>query len=136
MVALTHIGGPTVLIEIEGWRILADPTFDPPGRTYGFGLGTSSTKTAGPALDPAALGQVDVILLSHDHHADNLDDAGRALLPGAGTVLTTSAGSRRPSARGVASNVRGLRPGSTPPCAPRAGPRCMSGPRRAGTVRR
>ena len=36
---LTHIGGPTVLIEVGGWRILTDPTFDPPGRTYKFGWG-------------------------------------------------------------------------------------------------
>jgi L-ascorbate metabolism protein UlaG (beta-lactamase superfamily) len=32
-IRLTHIGGPTVFIEAEGWRILTDPTFDPPGRT-------------------------------------------------------------------------------------------------------
>ena len=31
-IRLTHIGGPTVLIEAEGWRILTDPTFDPPGK--------------------------------------------------------------------------------------------------------
>ena len=31
-IRLTHIGGPTVLIEAEGWRILTDPTFDPPGQ--------------------------------------------------------------------------------------------------------
>ena len=35
------------------------------------------------------------MLLSHDHHGDNLDDAGRALLPAAGVVLTTAAGARR-----------------------------------------
>ena len=28
---LTHIGGPTVLAEVDGLRILTDPTFDPPG---------------------------------------------------------------------------------------------------------
>lgn len=107
MVELTHVGGPTVLIELGGWRILADPTFDPPGRRYGFGLGTSSTKTVGPALDPGDLGRVDAILLSHDHHADNLDDRGRALLPRAGTVLTTASGARRLAA----GNGRGLRAG-------------------------
>jgi L-ascorbate metabolism protein UlaG (beta-lactamase superfamily) len=36
-VTITHVGGPTVLIEAAGWRILSDPTFDPPGRKYGFG---------------------------------------------------------------------------------------------------
>jgi L-ascorbate metabolism protein UlaG (beta-lactamase superfamily) len=30
---LTLIGGPTALIEIDGFRLLTDPTFDLPG-TY------------------------------------------------------------------------------------------------------
>src|SRR6266508_4147717 len=50
MAQMTHLGGPTVLLELGGWRILTDPTFDPPGRKYQFGWGTSSIKTAGPAL--------------------------------------------------------------------------------------
>jgi L-ascorbate metabolism protein UlaG (beta-lactamase superfamily) len=94
-VTFTHIGGPTTLIEVEGWRILTDPTFDAPGRTYKFGWGTSSRKTAGPAIAAADIGPIDAVLLTHDHHADNLDDAGRALLPGAGIVLTTTSGARR-----------------------------------------
>ena len=49
-VRLTHIGGPTVLIEVGGWRMLTDPTFDAPGRRYNFGWGTSSRKLAGPAI--------------------------------------------------------------------------------------
>jgi L-ascorbate metabolism protein UlaG (beta-lactamase superfamily) len=94
-VRITHIGGPTALIEFGGLRLLTDPTFDPPGRRYAFGWGTSSRKTAGPAIAPEALGQIDAILLSHDHHDDNLDAAGRALLPSAGTVITTASGARR-----------------------------------------
>ena len=47
---ITHIGGPTVLIEVEGWRLLTDPTFDPPGGHYRFGWGTSSDKLAGPSV--------------------------------------------------------------------------------------
>jgi L-ascorbate metabolism protein UlaG (beta-lactamase superfamily) len=31
-VRITHIGGPTALIEVGGWRLLTDPTFDAPGR--------------------------------------------------------------------------------------------------------
>jgi L-ascorbate metabolism protein UlaG (beta-lactamase superfamily) len=92
---ITHIGGPTTLIEVAGWRILTDPTFDAPGRTYSFGWGTASRKLTGPAVPAASLGDVDVVLLTHDHHADNLDDSGRALLPAAGRVVTTVAGSRR-----------------------------------------
>jgi L-ascorbate metabolism protein UlaG (beta-lactamase superfamily) len=52
-------------------------------------------KTSGPALSPESLGRVDAVLLSHDHHFDNLDHAGRALLGSAGMVLTTLAGAER-----------------------------------------
>ena len=105
---LTHIGGPTVLIEIEGWRLLTDPTFDPPGGRYSFGWGTGSTKLSSPALSPSELGPVDAVLLSHDHHEDNLDPAGRALLPGAGVVVTTVAGAKR-----LGGETRGLEPWGT-----------------------
>jgi L-ascorbate metabolism protein UlaG (beta-lactamase superfamily) len=92
---LTHIGGPTVLIEVGGWRILTDPTFDPAGGKYRFGWGTGSEKLSAPAIGPAELGRIDAVLLSHDHHEDNLDAAGRELLPSAGTVLTTEPGAKR-----------------------------------------
>ena len=94
-VRLTHIGGPTVLIQVGGWRLLTDPTFDPPGAKYNFGWGTGSVKLAGPAVAGADLGQIDAVLLTHDHPDDNLDLAGRALLPAAGAVVTTVSGSRR-----------------------------------------
>jgi len=109
MVRVTHVGGPTTLLELDGWRILTDPTFDPPGRRYWFGWGTSSTKTAGPALGSGELGPVDVVLLSHDHHSDNLDDRGRACLVTAGTVLTTRADDSRLGGE----NIRGLSAGET-----------------------
>ncbi len=80
---ITHIGGPTTLLEVAGWRILTDPTFDPPGRKWTFGFGSSSRKVTGPAVAAADLGPIDVVLLTHDHHGDNLDEAGRALLPAA-----------------------------------------------------
>lgn len=104
---LTRIGGPTILVELAGWRILIDPTFDPPQGRYPFALGTSSVKTRGPAIAASALGHIDLILLSHDHHADNLDTAGRALLPGAGHILTTLGGAKRlgmPHVEGIAAD--------------------------------
>ncbi|WP_326558136.1 MBL fold metallo-hydrolase [Micromonospora sp. NBC_01796] len=104
-VRITHIGGPTTLVEVGGWRLLTDPTFDAPGRRYAFGWGTSSRKTAGPAIAVADLGPVDAVLLTHDHHGDNLDDAGRALLPAVGTVITTESGAGR-----LGGNAQGLRP--------------------------
>ena len=92
---LTHVGGPTVLVEVGGWRLLTDPTFDAPGRRYAFGWGTSSRKLTGPAIAAGELPPIDVVLLSHDQHDDNLDPAGRELLASAGTGVTTSAGARR-----------------------------------------
>ncbi|HEY5875612.1 MAG TPA: MBL fold metallo-hydrolase [Ilumatobacteraceae bacterium] len=103
-ITFTHIGGPTTLIEVEGWRILTDPTFDAPGRTYKFGWGTSSRKTTGPAIPATEIGPIDVVLLTHEHHADNLDDTGRSLLPGADVVLTTVSGAAR-----LGPNTRGMR---------------------------
>ena len=101
---ITHIGGPTVLIAVDGWRLLTDPTFDPPGRDYAFGWGSGSRKLAGPAIEPAQLGRIDAILLSHEHHDDNLDPCGRELLPSAGVVVTTASGAKR-----LGGNARGLR---------------------------
>jgi L-ascorbate metabolism protein UlaG (beta-lactamase superfamily) len=102
-VRLTHVGGPTVLIEVAGWRLLTDPTFDPPGRRWWFGWGSSSRKLTGPAVAAADLGQVDAVLLTHDQHADNLDEAGRSLLASVRTVVTTPSAASRlgPSARGL-----------------------------------
>jgi L-ascorbate metabolism protein UlaG (beta-lactamase superfamily) len=107
-VGLVHVGGPTTLLEIGGWRILTDPTFDAPGRTYHFRLGTSSRKTTGPAVSVADLGSIDAVLLTHDHHADNLDDTGRAMLADVPVVVTTAAGARR-----LGGSTRGLQPWDT-----------------------
>ncbi|MEV0982069.1 MBL fold metallo-hydrolase [Streptomyces sp. NPDC049915] len=87
-------GGPTALIEYGGLRFLTDPTFDEPG-DYPIGGGRALTKTAPSRTTPAALGRVDVVLLSHDEHPDNLDHSGRALLAGVPLTLTTTGGARR-----------------------------------------
>src|SRR4029450_5256050 len=47
------------------------------------------------AVGLEALGRPDAVLLSHDHHFDNLDHAGRALLARAPVVLTTEPGAGR-----------------------------------------
>src|SRR6185437_13147679 len=91
--SITLIGGPTALIELDGFRILTDPTFDAPG-SYRLPHVTLE-KLAGPALRPDAIGEIDAVLLSHDQHADNLDHSGKAFLAKAKRVLTTEAGAKR-----------------------------------------
>ncbi len=106
-VRITHIGGPTALIDIGpkdgSLRLLTDPTFEPAGYRYAPGA-QDIVKTASPALPPSALGPVEAVLLSHDQHNDNLDPAGRTFLSEARQTLTTPPGAQRlgGNARGVA----------------------------------
>ena len=103
MITLTLVGGPTAVLEYAGLRWLTDPALSPPGE-YAGGL----IKTTGPAIEPEALLPIDVVLLSHEHHSDNLDPAGREFLPRAGRVLTTVQGAER-----LGGNATGLEPWSS-----------------------
>ncbi|MDX2967587.1 MBL fold metallo-hydrolase [Kribbella solani] len=98
---ITHIGGPTAAFELGGLTFLIDPAFDEPCE---YQLpGRVMRKLTGPAVPFAELGRVDVALVSHDQHQDNLDDAGRELLPSIPTVLSTpDAATRIPGVRGLA----------------------------------
>ncbi|MGW4243639.1 MBL fold metallo-hydrolase [Nocardia sp. NPDC004722] len=96
---LLHIGGPTVRFAYGDLIWLTDPTFDEPGNYPGP---VTLYKLTGPAVPVAEVGAIDVVLLSHDQHADNLDAAGRALLPSVAHVLST------PDAAGRLKGVRGL----------------------------
>jgi L-ascorbate metabolism protein UlaG (beta-lactamase superfamily) len=91
---LTYIGGPTALLEFGGARFLTDPTFDAAGGDYPTGPVTLR-KLGGPAISAENIGSVDYVLLSHDHHADNLDRAGLELLSKAKHVITTKDGAAR-----------------------------------------
>lgn len=94
------VGGSTAILEIGGLRLITDPTFDLPAEA----ADGRPRRTAAPALGAADVGRVDVALVSHDQHPDNLDAAGRKLLTGVPLVLTTSEGAARlgGSARGLA----------------------------------
>lgn len=96
-------GGPTALFDYGGLRFLTDPTFDDPGDYQAPG-GPLLTKTAPPAGALADIGRIDVVLLSHDQHPDNLDRSGRALLAAVPLTLTTPGGGSRlgATARGLA----------------------------------
>lgn len=91
---LLHVGGPALLLRLGGLTIVSDPGFDAP-RDYPRPGGGTSTRLRGPAVAPDALGPLDVALVSHDQHVDNLDLSGRALLPDVPRVLTTPAGAAR-----------------------------------------
>ena len=101
---ITLIGGPTALLEVNGLRLLTDPTFDTAGGEYGR-WPVVLRKTAGPACAPEDLQPIDAILLSHDQHADNLDASGRTFLSHAQTVFTTQAAAKR-----LGGNATGLKP--------------------------
>lgn len=93
--AVTVLGGPTAVIDIGGLRIVSDPTFDEAG-PHGY-----LTKTTGPAVTEDALGPVDLVLVSHDQHPDNLDDCGRAFAEAAPLVLTGPLSAARLGSRAV-----------------------------------
>lgn len=90
---VTYLGGPTVLLNISGIRFLTDPTFDPSGTIYPVGGDLTVKKTADPVQE--TIGNIDVVLLSHDQHFDNFDHKGRDLAKLAGKILTTAAGGER-----------------------------------------
>lgn len=93
-VTVRAVGGPTVVVEIGGLRLLTDPTFSAPG-PFVSSSGARLTKTEGPGIEPDEIGPVDAVLLSHDQHPDNLDDAGRAFLDRVPLVITTPTGAAR-----------------------------------------
>jgi len=89
--AITYVGGPTVILEYTGLTIVTDPTFDPPG-TYSEPGSSVLVKTTGPAVARAELPPVDLVLLSHHAHRDNLDYEGLELIAqGVPTLSTTAA---------------------------------------------
>jgi L-ascorbate metabolism protein UlaG (beta-lactamase superfamily) len=106
LLRMTYIGGPTVLIEVAGVRLLTDPTFDDAGGTYV--RGSTLHKLTGPALAASSVGRIDAVLLSHHQHADNLDAAGEAMLKKATRVVTTVEG-----ASALGGNAFGLAPWQT-----------------------
>src|SRR5215470_2102182 len=92
--SITYVGGPTALLEINGFRFLTDPTFDLPGEDYTTGPITLH-KLIGPAINSEALAGIDAVLLSHDQHFDNLGHKGRAFLANVSKVLTTEVAAAR-----------------------------------------
>jgi L-ascorbate metabolism protein UlaG (beta-lactamase superfamily) len=106
---VTHSSTACVLIEIGrrddgscAFRLLTDPVFDTGTHTYPFfpfplSLIFKATRSAGPLLAPSELPPdkpINAVLLSHAHHGDNLDCAGKRLLHHAREVITSPKGYR------------------------------------------
>ncbi|HWV71113.1 MAG TPA: MBL fold metallo-hydrolase [Pseudosphingobacterium sp.] len=91
--SVTYLGGPTIIIEIGGLRFMTDPTLDPEGTFFKLNEKMTERKLSGPAAFPDK--SIDVVLLSHDQHFDNLDGMGRTFLKEVSEVLTTKAGAER-----------------------------------------
>lgn len=100
----TYVGGPTAILEVAGLLFITDPTFDPAGTDYETPVYTLHKRGA-PAVVTGSFESIDAVLLSHDHHFDNLDRAGRALLSSARRVLVPTAGAER-----LGGNSMGLAP--------------------------
>ncbi|WAR12199.1 NAPEP-like protein, partial [Mya arenaria] len=71
-IQITWIGHATVLVQIEGMNILADPVFSEKCGPAGFGLQLGYTRFRCPACQVEDLPPIHVVLISHNHH-DHLD---------------------------------------------------------------
>ena len=62
---VTWFGHSSLLLELDGVRLLVDPVWDPRASPVTF---AGPKRFFAPTLDLAALPQVDAILISHDHY--------------------------------------------------------------------
>ncbi len=92
--SITYIDTACVLIEINGYKILTDPTLDDAGKLYYHGYGTFSRKTNNPALKITELENIDLVLLSHHQHKDNFDINGKKFALTVPKILSTRAAAR------------------------------------------
>ncbi|WP_205508859.1 MBL fold metallo-hydrolase [Longitalea arenae] len=86
-VSFLQVDTACMVIDINGFVIVTDPAFDVKGTVY-EGPRTLY-KTGSPSLQPGDIGPVDLVLLSHDQHKDNLDNAGRAFIKTVKQVIST-----------------------------------------------
>lgn len=105
---LTFLGTATTLLHIGPFTILTDPNFLHRGERAYLGYGLWSRRLTEPALAPAQLPPIDVILLSH-LHGDHWDRRSRRELDHALPVVTTPHAARRLRTRQRFAAAVGLR---------------------------
>jgi len=99
-IIIKYIGGATAYLEVAGLRFLTDPTFDPKDTKYETALYVLH-KLNDPTVTLNKIGKIDFVLLSHDHHFDNLDNEGRKFLSLVNKVYTTPIGAERLGANAI-----------------------------------
>ncbi|KAI0890845.1 Metallo-hydrolase/oxidoreductase [Annulohypoxylon nitens] len=104
-VSVTYVGTATAILDIDGVTFLTDPYFSPYGTEWDVGI-AKLTSHYEPALTLEQLPPIDVVLLSHEDHPDNLDELSRTRLLSGRRVLTTADGASKLSPR---PGVTGLR---------------------------
>lgn len=88
-ISITHIDTACILLDINGFKILTDPTLDHAGKLYYHGSGAFSRKTDEPAMSINQLNDVDLVLLSHHQHKDNFDLCGKEFALTVPLILST-----------------------------------------------
>jgi len=94
MDSLTFVGTATTLLRLGSFTLLTDPNFLHKGQRAYLGKGLWSKRLTEPALQPAALPELDLVVLSH-LHGDHFDRVARAELARSQPVVTTPAAARR-----------------------------------------
>jgi L-ascorbate metabolism protein UlaG (beta-lactamase superfamily) len=101
IVRITWLGHATVLVEMDGVRLLTDPL---------LGERLGPLRRIGPTPDPVALGPIDAILVSHAH-PDHFD-VGSLRRVGGEPLLVVPAGMRNAAGR-AGRSVHELRAGES-----------------------
>jgi L-ascorbate metabolism protein UlaG (beta-lactamase superfamily) len=91
---LHFVGNATTVITYGGITVLTDPNFLHRGQHAYLGYGLWTTRRTEPALQPADLPPIDLIVLSH-LHADHWDRIATRELDPLTTVYTTKAAAKR-----------------------------------------
>jgi L-ascorbate metabolism protein UlaG (beta-lactamase superfamily) len=96
-VEITYIDTACVLLNINGFRIITDPALDNKTGIFPKLVGKPfifSKKTMNPVADDISK-PIDLALVSHDHHGDNLDKSGKKLLENVPNILSTKRAEKR-----------------------------------------
>lgn len=110
-IEITYIDTACVVLNIGGFRIITDPALDNKTGFFPKLVGAPfiySKKTMTPSFG-GLQEPIDLALVSHDHHGDNLDASGKKLLENVPITISTMGAKRRLKKL----NIIGLNPWET-----------------------